>query len=256
MSQPTIELHTLSTSDGSATYTSPTRSHTILSGISYPLEVQYRSHELPEDTYIEVNIIPHNAVSQVKERHVEEIVRRVLKSVVRSQETPRCLLAVTLQVVDAEVDEEVPGGVKGGGQGEGYLEVLAGAINASVAGCLDGGVQMWGIAGAVVVGVDGEGEVVVWPGSRAQKAARSLHVFGFGRGGECLVVESEGAFEVEDWERAAGMARKVVLGRNKGDGDGDGDEDEDVDMDDDSGRQSLFGVMRQAVEMRVAKDGR
>lgn len=250
MSQPTIDLHTLSTSDGSATYTSPTRSHTIVCGVSYPLEVQYRSHELPEDTYIEVNLIPHNAVAQVKERHVESVVRRVLKSVVRGQETPRCMLGVTLQVVDAESDEGVPGGVKAGGQGEGYLEVLAGAINAGVAGCLDGGVQMSGVAGAVVIAVDDEGAVVVWPGVRDRKAATSLHVFGFGRGGECLVVESEGAFEADEWERAESVARRVVFGGVEG------DEHADVDMNGGRGRPSLFSVMRQAVETKVANDGR
>lgn len=249
MSQPVIVLHTLSSTDGSATYTSPSSSHTITAGISYPLEVQYRSKELPQDTYIEVNLIPHNSVSQVKERHVEEVVRRLLRSVVRGEETPRTMLQCTLQITDVEVDESLPGGVKGGGQGESYLDTLAGCVNCAMAGCLDGGVQMRGIAGAVVVAVSKGGEIMVWPGLKERKLARSLHVFGYGREEECLLMESEGTFEVEDWQRAEAGARKAVLGRSQvGAG--------DLDMDIDASWQSLFEVVRQAVETRVAKDGR
>lgn len=208
--------------------------------------MQFRSKELPEDTYIEVILIPHNAVSQVKERHVEEVVRRVLKSIVRGEETPRCMLQCTLQVTDAEVDESLPGGVKGPGQGGSYLEMLAGAVNCAVAGCLDGGVQMRSVAGAVVVAVMKDGRVRVWPTLKERKLARSLHVFAFNTDGDCLLMESEGSFEVEEWERAGEAARRVVTGSGT-------DADVDVDMNEDT--QSLLDVMRRAVEARVEKDG-
>ena len=249
MPLPTLTLHTLpsTSTNGSATYASPTNSHTLLSAVSYPLEVSYRSRELPEDTYIEVNLVPHNGVAQVKERHVEALVARVLKSVVRGEETPRCMLQVTLQVTECEVDEGLPGGVKGEGQGGTYLEILAGAVNCAVGGCLDSGVQMRGLAGAVLVSVGWRGEVVVWPGLRERKAARSLHVFGYGRGGECLLMESEGVFGVEEWEEAERAARRVVVGVADS-------EDGDVEMDEDE--ETLFDVMRRAVQVRVEKDGR
>lgn len=248
---PTIQLHTLSGIDGSATYQSP--AHTILCGVSYPLEVQYRSKELPEDTYIEVNLRPHNAVAGVRERHVESIVKKVLQSIVLGEETPRCMLQVTLQITDVSEDESLPGGVKSGGQGESYLSSLAGSINAAVAGCLDAGVQMRGVAGAAIVAVKRDGVLVLWPDTRQVKEARSVHIFAYGRQGEALVMESEGDFDMDEWEEAEKVVRQVVGASRVADDDG-----EDVSMSDGEGGAgtSLFATMRQAVETRVAKDGR
>lgn len=242
------EPHTLSTADGSATYTSPTESHTIVAGVNYPLEVPYRSDEVPDSTYIQVNLRPHNAVGMVKERHVEELVRTLLQSIVLGEETPRCMLQVTLQVMDVEVDEKLPGGVKSGGQGESYLEVLVGAINATVLGCLDAGVKMRGIAGAVLVATIQDGSTVLWPDLKQRKLARALHGLAYGREGQCLLIESEGAFDLVDWEQAETAARRVVIGKaDKTDG--------DVDIDA-SLTDSVFELMRRCVETRVTKDTR
>ena len=218
---PKIDLHTLHSSDGSATYTSPTNSHTLICGVNYPLEVSYRSKEIPEDTYIEVNLRPHNGVGQVKERHIEQLVKSVLSSIIRGEETPRCYLQCTIQVTQVEEDESLPGGTKGEGQGGSYLEVLAGAVNAAVLGCLDGGVQMRGIAGACVVAVGEEGRMTVWPGLRERKVASSLHVFAFGREGETVLCESEGVFGFDEWVGAEKLAREAVVGRRGCDDDDD-----------------------------------
>lgn len=248
---PKIDLHTLHSSDGSATYTSPTNSHTLICGVNYPLELPYRSKEIPEDTYIEVNLRPHNGVGQVKERHIEQLVKRVLSSIIRGEETPRCYLQCIIQVTQVEEDESLPGGTKGEGQGGSYLEVLAGAVNVAVLGCLDAGVQMSGVAGACVVGI-GRDRSVVWPGLRARKTARSLHVFAFGREGESLLCESEGEFGVEEWIEVEGVAREVVAGRKGCD-----DEGDDVKMEEgESVSRSLFDEVRSAVEARVVEDSR
>lgn len=242
------ELHTLSTADGSATYTSPTQSHTIIAGVNYPLEVPYRSDEIPESTYIQVNLRPHNAVGMVKERHVEELVRTLLQSIVLGEETPRCMLQVTLQVVDAEVDEKLPGGVKSGGQGESYLEVLVGTINAAVLACLDAGVKMRGISGAVLIATMKDGATVTWPNLDQRKLARALHVLAYGREGQCLLFESEGSFHLGAWEQAETAARREVMGSiDQVDG--------DVNMDVQS-TDSVLELMRRCVETRVTKDTR
>lgn len=248
-SLPKIDLHTLHSSDGSATYTSPTNSHTLICGVNYPLELPYRSKELPEDTYIEVNLRPHNGVGQVKERHIEQLVKSVLQSIIRGEETPRCYLQCTIQVTQVEEDESLPGGTKGEGQGGSYLEVLAGAVNTAVLGCLDGGVQMIGIAGACVVAAGRKGEMIVWPGLKLRKSARSLHVFAFGRKGECLLCESEGDFAIEEWMEAEELAREAVVGRR-------GCDDEDEQMEEETVSRSLFDEVRSAVEARVSRDKR
>lgn len=246
---PAIQLHTLQSADGSATYQSSV--HTILCGVNYPLEVQYRSKELPEDTYIEVNLRPHNAVAGVRERHVESIVKRLLQGIVLGEETPRCMLQVTIQVTDVSEDESLPGGVKSGGQGESYLGLLAGATNAAVAGCLDAGVQMRGAAGAAIVAIKRSGELVVWPDTRQVKQAKSVHVFAYGRQGECLVMESEGDFDIDEWEEAERVVQRVVVGAASA-------EDDDISMDQGGAEagHTLLASMRRAVEVRVDRDGR
>jgi len=119
MSEPCqAVLHTLANADGSATYIAPNRSYQIVAGVNYPVEVPYRSDEIPESTYIEVNLRPHNGVGMVKERHVEELVKRTLETIILGEETPRAMLQITLQVVSVAADESLPGGVKDGGQGE------------------------------------------------------------------------------------------------------------------------------------------
>ena len=208
-------LRPLGNANGSATYTS--RIHTITVGVNYPVEVPYRSDELPESTLIEVNLRPANGVGMVKERHVESLVKRTLESITLLEETPRMLLQVTLQVTSAESDECLPGGIKGGGQGETYLPVLASAINAAVLGCMDAGVQMQQIAGAALIGVGYDGTCLVSPRVEERKRCRSWHVFAVDGTGNVVLAESEGAFKMQDWTRALEQAKLLVQGPGDGD---------------------------------------
>ncbi|RMD44588.1 hypothetical protein DV735_g499, partial [Chaetothyriales sp. CBS 134920] len=210
--------------DGSATYTTaaktslPGSTITITCGVNYALEVPYRSDERPSTVLIEVNLSPHNAVSLVKERHVETLVTRVLESLVVGEETPRALLQVSLQVMDVETDETLPGGIKEGGQGESYLPILAAAVDAAVLGCLDAGVVMRDVAAAVLVGIEaGKGgsqtKLIVSPGVRERKRCNSLHVFAFTAARrKAILVESEGRFNLQGFESAMKAAAEVVFG--------------------------------------------
>jgi exosome complex component RRP46 len=222
-----IELHPLHNADGSATYTAPNSTHTIIAGINYPVEVPYRSDEIPDSTYIEINLRPPNGVSMVKERHVEYLVKQSLQSLVRVEATPRMMLQVTLQVANSETDEDLSGGIKDGYQGETYLPVLASAFNAAIVGCLDGAVQMKTLAGAVLIGVSRNGTLLENPRVRDRKQCKSLHVFAFTAGGSLILVQSEGPFSMAEWNSAQELAKGLVV---------------------DMGDTSLLGVMRRAVE--------
>jgi exosome complex component RRP46 len=222
-----LVLHPLHNADGSATYTGPNDTHTIIAGINYPVEVPYRSDEIPDSTFIEVNLRPHNGVAMVKERHVESLVKQTLQSIVRIEETPRMMLQVTLQVASAETDEDLPGGIKGGGQGETYLPVLASALNAALLACLDGAVKMKQTAGAALIGIKQDGTPVENPRAAERKKCKSLHVFALTGSGEVILMQSEGAFSLEEWTGAQELGRRLVV---------------------DMGDTSLLGVMRRAVE--------
>ena len=226
-----VVLHSLENADGSVTYTSTSGSQTIVAGVDYPTEVPYRSDELPESTFIDVNLRPHNRVGMVKERHVESIIKRILQTLVRVEDTPRTMLQVTLQITSVEADEDLPGGVKEGGQGETYLPTLANAVNASVLGCLDAGVQTKQIAAAVLMGITADGSILEHPRVVKAKTCKSLHVFAFSATGETILMESEGPFKMADWTGAHDLAKRLVL---------------------ENGEASLLTVMRRAVEAGAA----
>jgi exosome complex component RRP46 len=233
MATPHIQFHSLRNSDGSVTYTSPNKAHTIIAGVNYPVEVPYRSDEIPESTFIEVNLRPHNAVGMVKERHVESLVARTLETITRVEETPRSMLQVTLQVAHSEVDETLPGGFKDGGQGESYLPLLTSALNAAILACLDAAVQMRHIAGAALVGITRDGTILINPEIVERKKCLSLHVFCFTSTGDVILMESEGPLKFEDWERAQQRARSQVL---------------------DKGDTGLLMLMRRAVEAQATRN--
>jgi exosome complex component RRP46 len=238
--QPQFQLHTLTTADGSTTYISPSSTHTLTAGVNYPIEVPYRSDEDPEGTHVEVSVRPHNGVAMVRERYIEELVRRTLKTVIIGEDTPRTCLQATIQVISMQEDETLPGGVKGGGQGEGWLDLLVGCVNASIGACLDAGVRMNGLVCAVLVGVKTGGEIMISPDVRTRKECANLHAFAYNKKGACVLMESQGRFGMDVWQIAERLARNVVCGG-------------DVD-----GKQfvSVFEVLRKAVEARVDRDER
>ena len=226
-SLPQIVLHPLHNADGSATYTAPNDTHTVIAGINYPVEVAYRSDEIPDSIFIDVNLRPHNGVAMVKERRVEFLVRQTLQVIVRIQDAPRMMLQVTLQVASAETDEDLPGGIKEGGQGETYLPVLVSALNAAFLGCLDAAVHMKQMAGAVLIGVTHDGSLIQDPRVAERKRCKSLHAFAITGSAEVILMQSEGPFTIEEWNSAQDLAAKLVVGM---------------------GDTSLLGVMRQAVQ--------
>ncbi len=220
-------LHSLHNADGSATYTAPNNTHTVIAGVNYPVEVPYRSDEIPDSTFIEVNLRPHNGVAMVKERHIESLVKQTLQSIIRTEATPRMILQVTLQIASVEMDEDLPGGVKEGGQGETYLPVLASALNAALLACLDGAVQMKQMAAAVLIGIKQDGTMVESPRVAERKQCKSLHVFAIAGSGETLLMQSEGPFRLQEWTDTQELARRLVV---------------------DMGDGSLLSVIRHAVE--------
>jgi exosome complex component RRP46 len=216
---PEIDLRILRNADGSASYTAPNGLNSVMVGVNYPVEVPYRSDEIPESTLIEVNLRPVNGTAMIKERHVEHLVKRTLQTITRLEAAPRMMLQVTLQVTGTEVDETLPGGMKEGGQGETYLPVLASGINAAVIGCLNAGLQMRQVAAAVLIGIGRDGTCLVSPRVQERKSCRSLHVFAVDGTGGVILIESEGAFKMTDLSRGLERARLLVLGGDTGDTD-------------------------------------
>ena len=210
-------LHTLHRASGSATYVSPhanaysttqlrpSPALKITSAVNFPIEISRRSEELPDRLLIEVNLRPARGVGQVRERHVEELVRRTLEAVVMVEGFPRQMCQIGLQITSGEDEGDVEG------NGVAYLSTLAGCVNAALMGCLDAGVPMNTVAGAVLVGIGRNGETIVQPDLMESARCRSLHIFVFTADGRLLLAESEGNFSIGEWEMTESVARKLVL---------------------------------------------
>ena len=239
MALPTT-LHPLHRASGSATYTSPSSNLTILSAVNTPLEVSRRSDELPTSLLIEVNVRPHDGVGMVKERHLEELVRKTLQTVVLVEEYPRYLMQVGLQILRAERTAEEGSSVE-----DGYLGVLCGLLNAASLGVLDAAVAMKEVFVAILLGVSKDGKIAVEPTMRDRGACSSLHVFCFGGKGSLLLSESEGRFGIDEWEKVQAVAKEACLGSGL-----------DVEMNGKAARQTLLQGVRAKLENRIALDQR
>lgn len=110
MALPT--LHPLNRATGSARYTSPNSPHTILATINGPHELPKRSDEIPDNVFVDVHVRPAVGVSGVRERRLEEIVKKTVGSaeILRGREMMRLGIMVGLLVV---------GGREGGGGTQG-----------------------------------------------------------------------------------------------------------------------------------------
>lgn len=256
-------LHTLSRASGSATYVSPrplrstyqqtqapsqsSAPLTITCGVNFPLEVPRRSDEIPDALLIEVNIRPARGVGQVRERHLEELVKRTLGTIIFKEDWPRQVCQVGLQVMTGGQEVEV----EEGGQNVRYLGYLPGCVNAAVMGCLDAAVPMKTVLGAVMIGVTKSGDILGQPDAWERSICESLHVFGFTANGKLVLAESEGRFTVDEWEQGQALGQRMVIGQEAEEGDA-------IMNGNQEGLEggSLINMLRQTIEARVARDER
>ena len=103
---------------------------------------------------------------------------------------------------------------------------------------------------ATLIAVDSNGELAVDPSVKRIKLASSIHVLAFSSHGDLLVVESEGHFTIDTWNKVHQKARLICHGEN-----GDESESEDVSMNSDDDL-NLETVLKDAVERKVANEQR
>lgn len=59
---------------------------------------------------------------------------------------------------------------------------------------------------------EGGSEFILEPSASAIARSSSLHVFAYTPTGALILAESEGAFDIDEWERAADVARRRCIG--------------------------------------------
>ena len=103
---------------------------------------------------------------------------------------------------------------------------------------------------AALVTTDELGRCTVSPGADGIEIARSTHVFGFSSHGALLLAESQGAFDLDTWERAFDGAKSLCCAADERDG------SDDDDMDVDERHQNMHGILRQALQTKLAQEQR
>ena len=108
---------------------------------------------------------------------------------------------------------------------------------------------------STIIAINPEDDLLPNPSARDLSTASSVHVLAFSSLGDLLVVESEGEFSLNVWEKICTEARKICLGPEKERGDG-GEEDVSMDEANEGEGKSLQGELRSAIERKVEKEWR
>ena len=103
---------------------------------------------------------------------------------------------------------------------------------------------------STLVAVSKDETIVQDPSDQDLHMAASVHVLAFSSKGDLIVIESEGDFNIDIWEKVFEEARHICRGNELGNGDS-----EDISM---SGQDatSLESSLREVMQEKVAKEQR
>ncbi|KAF2088031.1 hypothetical protein K490DRAFT_65311 [Saccharata proteae CBS 121410] len=237
MPTPQVSLADLHRADGSATYEH--NGYSVICAVNGPIEVGRRD-ELPEEAAIEVNVRPASGVGSPKERELEATIHSTLRHCILVRQFPRTLVQVTLQVLSLP-----EGDVAGDRSSASTLSILPSLLNASMLALLSASIPLSTTFAATILAVTPENRIIQSPSVKVLAQASSAHVFAFTASGELLVAQSEGAFEMEVWEKAHDAA-KIICAVEMDDG---------MEVDD-AQEEWLHGVWKEAVKRKVDREQR
>ncbi|KAF8253842.1 ribosomal protein S5 domain 2-like protein [Wilcoxina mikolae CBS 423.85] len=210
-------LTILPRADGSATFKSGLT--TVIASVNGPMEVKSRD-ELPDKTFIEVNVRPAIGVGGTRERALESRIISALSPLILRTYHPRTLLQIAVQLVEAEDHSDT-------------TAILPVCLNAATLALIDAGTPLASVLIATTVFLDAD------EGGNGG----SKHVLAYAKGGRCVFAESIGSFDEAEFARAVEEGRRECAL----------DAREDVDMD----RKETVGmVVRRVIEKKVEADMR
>ncbi|PNS16631.1 Exosome complex component RRP46 [Sphaceloma murrayae] len=268
MTLPEASLGTLHRADGSATYSNA--GYSVICAVNGPIEVQRRD-EIPDEAAIEVNIRPSIGVGGPRERHLETLLHSTFRHIILAHLHPRTLIQITLQILSLPEDESDL-------RSSAHIHLLPALLNTASLALLHASIPLSTTLSSTTIAVPHSASdkphsaPVLDPSPSQVRQAKSVHVFAFSSSGEILLAESEGTFDVDEWEGVEVRAREACLGagaeespgaEEEEEGEGmevDGEEDGGVSLGVDVGKASaaveakgLLGVVRKVVEDRVVE---
>ncbi|KAL6873234.1 hypothetical protein J3F83DRAFT_732574 [Trichoderma novae-zelandiae] len=206
MAPPSAELSHLPKADGSANFSFG--GYTITAAVNGPVEAQRRD-ENPFEALVDVNVRPAAGVGGTAERQLEAILQPALRHLVAIRNFPRCVIQVTLQVMEAPENAYVNSKVL---QPRLNLGIIPSLLHAAMLGLLTAAIPLKTVASATCLAItnaDGSTAVKVDPSPTDIGQATSVHVLGFTANRDLLLAESEGSFTAEDWGRVLQTAESV-----------------------------------------------
>ncbi|KAK1241595.1 hypothetical protein MKX08_001569 [Trichoderma sp. CBMAI-0020] len=208
------ELSHLPKTDGSANFAYG--GYTVTAAVNGPVEAQRRD-ENPFEALVDVNVRPAAGVGGTGERQLEAILQPALRHLIPVRNFPRCVIQVTLQVMETPENAYVNSKVM---QPRLNLGIIPALLHAAILGLLTAAVPMKTVASATCLAItNGDGSSVkVDPTPAEIDQARSVHVLGFTADRDLLLAESEGSFSADEWAMVLQTAEKVCCrGQEAGD---------------------------------------
>ena len=132
------------------------------------------------------------------------------------------------------------------------LPVLPALLQASILALLSTSISLSMTLTATLIAVYPASTLVIEPSMHQLKLASSIHVLAFSSYGDLLVVESEGDFTIDTWDKVHQKARLICHGE---DADESQSQSQDVSMTSDHVSKSGT-ALKDAVERKVAQDQR
>ncbi|KAI9842896.1 MAG: exosome non-catalytic core subunit rrp46 [Sclerophora amabilis] len=238
-------LSHLNRADGSVTFSH--NGYTVLGAVNGPIEAQRRD-ELPQEAAVDVIVRPASGVGGLRERSLESIVTSTLRHVVLTQNHPRTLIQVTLQITTTPENDSASSQLA---QGNSNLPILPCLLQASVFALLSASIPLSTTFTSTILVADPTGKVIMSPSAHDLDQATSRHVLAFSPKGDLLVAESEGNFSLGTWEDVFDCGRAICCAP-KGPG---ADDDDGMKMDT-GDEETMEGVLRRVMEEQTARDQR
>ncbi|KAF2456960.1 hypothetical protein BDY21DRAFT_47019 [Lineolata rhizophorae] len=216
MPGPVAELGPLHRVDGSAAYSHA--GYNVLGAVTGPVEAQRRD-EIPDEAAVDVHVRPATGVGSIKERHLEAIVQSTLRHVILVHQFPRSLVQVSLQVLSVPDTSLMAVPLSSRLTTLALLPaLLQTAMHALLSAALPLSTTFTSTLVCVTRGADGGGAIRASPDPECLADAASAHAVCYSAGGELLMDMSEGDFDVDEWDAAMGVGRRICCGEKGGRG--------------------------------------
>lgn len=130
------------------------------------------------------------------------------------------------------------------------IQLLPALLQTSMLALLSTSIPLSQTFTSTLIVVDPHGRLVQDPSAKSIHSASSVHVLAFSSHGDSLLVESEGAFDIDAWEQVVEQAKHICLGGEAA------DSDSDTASMDATGPLSLQTVMKNTMQERMVKEQR